>query len=142
MAGLVACAWFGSAWPFKATVFALGVANGAFSIAAIGSMMQLAGERGDSRAGVRMGLWGAAQAVAFGLGGLLGTGASDLAQAVFRSPAAAYGCVFALEALMFLVAAVLAVSLGGKRAVSKRPSSERPPYFSGAVTPTTLETTK
>ena len=30
------------------------------------------------REGVRMGLWGAAQAVAFGLGGILGTAASDL----------------------------------------------------------------
>ena len=30
-------------WPLRANVFALGVANGAFSIAAIGSMMALAG---------------------------------------------------------------------------------------------------
>jgi BCD family chlorophyll transporter-like MFS transporter len=70
--------------------------------------MQLAGEGGGSREGVRMGLWGAAQAVAFGLGGLLGTGASDLARLIFASPGAAYSSVFALEGLMFVVAAVLA----------------------------------
>ncbi len=108
MAGLVACGIVGPAWPFKPTVLVLGVANGAFSIAAIGSMMQLAGVGVGPREGVRMGLWGAAQALAFGLGGLLGTGASDLARLVFDSPGAAYGCVFALEALMFIAAAVLA----------------------------------
>ncbi len=143
MAGLVACAWVGQAWPFKATVFALGVANGAFSIAAIGSMMQLASEGKGSREGVRMGLWGAAQAVAFGLGGLVGTGASDLARLVFNSPGAAYGAVFALEALMFLVAAVLAA---GHRPAAAPQRAWRPVahtlFTDGAARPTTLETTK
>ena len=68
----------GPAWPLRAAVFALGVANGAFAIAAIGSMMGLAGSAAASREGVRMGVWGAAQAVAFGLGGFAGTAASDL----------------------------------------------------------------
>ena len=54
-----------------ATVF-LGFANGAFAVAAIASMMQLAGEGRERREGTRMGLWGAAQAVAAGFGGLLG----------------------------------------------------------------------
>jgi hypothetical protein len=80
-------------------VFALGVANGAFSIGAIGSMMRLANEGHGSREGVRMGLWGAAQAIAFGLGGLVGTGASDLARHLIASPGTAYAFVFALEAL-------------------------------------------
>ena len=65
----------GPRWPLHATVFALGAANGAFSIAAIGSMMRLVGEGRSERQGVRMGLWGAAQGVAFGLGGLCGAGA-------------------------------------------------------------------
>ena len=108
MVGLVLCGLLGPAWPFKPTVFVLGVANGAFSIAAIGSMMQLAGEGGGSREGVRMGLWGAAQALAFGLGGLMGTGASDLARWWLADVGLAYVCVFALEALMFVVAAVIA----------------------------------
>ena len=55
-----------------------------------------------------MGLWGAAQGVAFGLGGLVGTAASDLARLLFASPGVAYGCVFAVEGLMFLLAARLA----------------------------------
>jgi BCD family chlorophyll transporter-like MFS transporter len=108
---LGALAWAGLAgpgWPLKATVFALGVANGAFSIGAIGSMMRLASEGRHAREGVRMGLWGAAQAIAFGLGGLVGTGASDLARVLIASPGAAYASVFALEALLFLVSAVLA----------------------------------
>ncbi len=108
MLALVAAGAFGPGWPLKETVFALGVANGAFSIGAIGSMMRMANEGRHSREGVRMGLWGAAQAVAFGLGGLVGTGASDLARWLIAAPGAAYASVFALEALMFLLSALLA----------------------------------
>ena len=105
---LTAAGAVGPSWPFKTTVFLLGVSNGAFSIAAIGSMMRLAGQGRERREGVRMGLWGAAQAVAFGLGGLVGTGASDLAHALVGSSAAAYASVFAFEALLFVASAVLA----------------------------------
>jgi BCD family chlorophyll transporter-like MFS transporter len=108
MAGLVVAGIVGPAWPFKPTVFVLGVSNGAFSIAAIGSMMQLASAGDGAREGVRMGLWGAAQAIAFGLGGLLGTAASDLARWLIGTPALAYASVFAFESLMFVAAAVLA----------------------------------
>lgn len=110
--GLVAAGFVGPAWPFKTTVFALGVANGAFSIAAIASMMRLAGEGRASREGVRMGLWGAAQAVAFGMGGLVGTAASDLARWLIGSPGLAYATVFGFEALLFVGAALLAARLG------------------------------
>lgn len=105
---LAAIGGLGGLGPFKATVFVLGAANGAFSIAAIASMMRLAGEGGGRRAGVRMGLWGAAQAVAFGLGGLVGTGASDLARWWLGSPGPAYGLVFALEGGLFVLSALLA----------------------------------
>lgn len=58
-----------------------------------------------------MGLWGAAQAIAFGCGGFAGTLASDLARWVLDSPAAAYGTVFGAEALLFLLSALLAARL-------------------------------
>ncbi len=106
--GLTLAGLQGEGAPLKATVFALGLANGAFSIGAIGSMMRLAGEGRQAREGVRMGLWGAAQAVAFGLGGLVGTGASDLARWLIASPGSAYAAVFALEGLLFLFSAALA----------------------------------
>jgi BCD family chlorophyll transporter-like MFS transporter len=106
--GLVVAGVSGNGDALKATVFALGAANGAFSIGAIGSMMRLANEGHGSREGVRMGLWGAAQAIAFGLGGLVGTGASDLAHHLIASPGTAYAFVFALEALTFLASALLA----------------------------------
>ena len=77
-------------------------------------MMALVGKGAPSREGVRMGLWGASQAFAFGLGGFLGAGASDLARQWLGSPAAAYGVVFAIEGLLFLVAAVLALRLNRK----------------------------
>ncbi len=98
-------------WPLQANVVGLGVANGAFSIAAIATMMRLAGEGGPGREGTRMGLWGAAQAAAFGLGGLLGTAASDLAHALLGEQRTAYAAVFGMQALMFAVSAALASRL-------------------------------
>jgi BCD family chlorophyll transporter-like MFS transporter len=108
MAGLAMAGLTGTDWPLKTNVFLLGVANGAFSIGAIGSMMRMAGEGGGQRDGVRMGLWGAAQALAFGIGGLLGTAASDIAHWLMAAEGSAYASVFALEGLMFLASAALA----------------------------------
>ena len=111
LAGLAAAGVVGAgggAWPLRENVFLLGVANGAFSIGAIGSMMQLASQGRASREGVRMGLWGAAQGIAFGLGGLAGTAASDLARWLIAQPGVAYACVFAFEAGLFALSALLA----------------------------------
>ncbi len=108
--GLVSSA-LSADWPLKANVVFLGVANGAFSIAAIATMMRLAGEGGAGREGTRMGLWGASQAAAFGLGGLLGTAASDLAHALLGEQRTAYAAVFGMQALMFAVSAAVAVRL-------------------------------
>ncbi len=109
---LVAAGMVGGNYPLKLTVFALGLFNGAFSIAAIASMMKLAGEGRGGREGTRVGLWGAAQAIAFGAGGLLGAMASDLARALIDHPGFAYGAVFFTEALLFLIAAKLAMRIG------------------------------
>jgi BCD family chlorophyll transporter-like MFS transporter len=106
---LAAAAMVGSSWPLRETVFALGVTNGAYAVAAIGSMMALVSAGGEKREGVRMGLWGAAQAFAFGIGGFLGTLASDIARYVLTSPALSYSVVFASEAGLFVVAALMAV---------------------------------
>lgn len=90
----------------------LGFGNGAFAVAAIGSMMTFAAAGRSSREGTRMGLFGAAQAIAFGLGGFLGTVAVDAAHAVLGSAAVAYACVFAAEAALFVVSALLALRVG------------------------------
>ncbi|MFX5476750.1 PucC family protein, partial [Acinetobacter baumannii] len=82
------------AWPLRPNVFLLGAASGAFSIAAIGSMMGLAGAGDGGREGVRMGLWGAAQALAFALGGVVGTAAADLARLLIHDTGPAYALVF------------------------------------------------
>ncbi|MFO1057968.1 MAG: BCD family MFS transporter [Dongiaceae bacterium] len=103
--GLALAGSVGPVWPLRTNVLLLGVANGAFAVAAIGSMMGLVSAGRESREGVRMGIWGAAQGVAFGLGGLLATAASDLAHGVLGSPAAAYAAVFVGEAVLFLIAA-------------------------------------
>jgi BCD family chlorophyll transporter-like MFS transporter len=71
-------------------------------------MMRMASEGRTQREGVRMGLWGASQAIAFGIGGLTGALASDIARQVIANTGLAYGAVFAAEALLFLWAAALA----------------------------------
>jgi BCD family chlorophyll transporter-like MFS transporter len=100
-------------WPLRASVFALGVANGTFAVAAIGEMMALSGAGQAGREGVRMGLWGAAQAIAFGIGGFLGTVGSDLAHLLVADSGTAYAAVFAAEAVVFLLSAGLALGLRG-----------------------------
>jgi len=106
---LATAGFAGPGWPLRPVVFALGVGNGAFAVAAIGMMMHLAGAGRSAREGVRMGLWGAAQAIAFGCAGLVATGASDLARHLLSSTVSAYAAVFCGEALLFLWAAVIAV---------------------------------
>jgi BCD family chlorophyll transporter-like MFS transporter len=92
------------AGPFEANVFLLGVANGVFSYRGHRrSMMTLASHGRGEREGTRMGLWGAAQAIAFGAGGFLGTVLVDFGHRGRRCrPRSAYGLVFALEALGLL----------------------------------------
>lgn len=109
---LALAALTGPPWPLRLSVWALGVTNGIYAIAAIGSMMNLvdAGHRG--REGTRMGLWGAAQAISFGIGGFLGTLASDGARYVLSSPSLSYSFVFAVEACLFVLAGYLAVWIG------------------------------
>jgi BCD family chlorophyll transporter-like MFS transporter len=115
---LAAAGWAGPAAPLRACVFALGVANGAFAVAAIGAMMGLVHTGRPAREGVRMGIWGAAQAVAFACGGLAATIGSDCARSLLGSPRAAYAAVFVAEALLFVVAARLALLLFHARSQS------------------------
>jgi BCD family chlorophyll transporter-like MFS transporter len=117
---LAAAALVGPSWPLRETVFMLGVTNGAYAVAAIGSMMALVGAGGEKREGVRMGLWGAAQAFAFGVGGFLGTLASDVARYLLSSPALSYAVVFASEAGLFVIAAWMAVWVHRAPAAPKR----------------------
>lgn len=93
------------------TVIALGFFNGMFAVGAIGSMMSLAGEGREQREGTRMGLWGAAQAIAAGFGGLTGAALVDIARTQTTEDATAFGSVFLLEAALFVVAAYLATKV-------------------------------
>lgn len=116
LAGLAMAATVGPGWPLAPTVFCLGFANGVFAVAAIGAMLDLAGRGGvDGRSsgheGIRMGLWGAAQAAAFGLGGFFGASAVDAGRRYYGADGPAFETVFAVEAVMFMVAALLALRL-------------------------------
>ena len=96
--------------PLMPATVALGFFNGMFAVAAIGSMMALAGEGREQREGTRMGLWGAAQAIAAGFGGLTGAAMVDLLRHSL-SDAQAFGSVFIFEAGLFIAATWMATKI-------------------------------
>ena len=116
LTGLAMAARFGPGWPIIGNIFALGFANGVFAVAAIGTMMALAGAGGPNREGIRMGVWGAAQALAFGTGGLTGAVAVDVGRALTGSLPETFMLVFGTEAFLFLVAAALCLRTAPSRA--------------------------
>jgi MFS transporter, BCD family, chlorophyll transporter len=91
-----------------------------FAVAAIGAMMMLAGHGRGRREGTRMGLWGAAQAIAAGFGGLLGAAGVDVLRAVLATDAPAFGAVFLAEAALYLISAALAARLIHQPAAAPR----------------------
>ena len=119
LVGLAVGGYAGRTWPLSANVFALGIANGAFAVAAIGSMMELVSRGKENRDGLRMGIWGAAQAIAFALGGVGGTLAVDIVRWVSGSVVHAYALVFCLQAVLFLAAVLLAVRVAQKSYASQ-----------------------
>jgi BCD family chlorophyll transporter-like MFS transporter len=110
--------------PLVAAVVGLGFFNGVFAVAAIGSMMALAGEGRSAREGTRMGLWGAAQALAAGFGGLMGAALVDVMRAGSLDDASAFGTVFLMEAGLFVAAAYMALRV-----------MDRPGMRAGALVP-------
>ena len=96
--------------PLVPSVVALGFFNGMFAVAAIGSMMALAAEGRGHREGTRMGLWGAAQAIAAGFGGLTGAAAVDLMRSL-QPDTTAFGTVFLAEAALFIAASFMALHI-------------------------------
>lgn len=112
--------------PLMPAVVGLGFFNGMFAVAAIGSMMALAGDGQSRREGTRMGIWGAAQAIAAGFGGLVGAATVDVLRDALGQDALAFGLVFLGEAALFLVAATMAgrVLIGGHLGGVK-------PFFAG-----------
>ncbi len=113
LAGLVIAARVAPHWPLAANVALLGFCNGVFAVSAIGAMMALAGSGagagGDAREGVRMGVWGAAQAIAFGLGGLIGAVGVDAGRSIMQADGPAFALIFGIESGLFLLAALVAL---------------------------------
>ncbi len=102
--------WWGGVTLLKGTVFALGVANGVFAVGAIGSMMAMTAADTTRGTGIRLGVYGAAQAIAYGVGSLGGGVASDLTIAAMGDAARGYVAVFGVEAVLFIVAAFMALA--------------------------------
>lgn len=111
LGGLASAGFAGSVLPLQPMVFLLGFANGIFAVSALGLMMSFAGASRQSREGIRMGVWGAAQAGAFGIGGFLGATGLDVMRHLVASVPLAFATVFAVEAAGFIAAAVIALRL-------------------------------
>ena len=115
----------GPGWPIRETVFALGFFNGMFAVAAIGSMMGLAGAGEGSREGIRMGVWGASQAIAFAMGGFFGAAGVDVGRQMFAETSTAFLLVFAVEGALFLASALIALRIGTASAAISAPDRGR-----------------
>ena len=108
---LIGATGFGAAGlPLVPLVIGLGYFNGVFAVAAIGAMMALASQGRGQREGTRMGLWGAAQAIAAGFGGLAGAVAVDVMRGLMAD-GPAFGVVFTIEAVIFVAAAAMAARI-------------------------------
>lgn len=120
--GLIALNGIGAAFaPLTPLVVGLGFFNGMFAVAAIGSMMALASDGRERREGTRMGLWGAAQAIAAGFGGLAGAAAVDLFR-LSLPDGAAFGAVFTIEAALFIASAFMAMHVLGRTSAPASPA--------------------
>jgi BCD family chlorophyll transporter-like MFS transporter len=86
-------------------------------------MMGLAGAGKSSREGIRMGVWGAAQAVAFAAGGFFGALGVDIGRRVLGQDSSAFLLVFVAEAALFLASAVIAYQIRGVGAVAQAPET-------------------
>jgi MFS transporter, BCD family, chlorophyll transporter len=106
---LTGAAFSDSVGMMRGSVVVLGLANGVFAVGAIGCMMGLVHVGREGTAGLRMGFWGGAQAVAYALGGFAGAAGSDLARAGFGTPVAGYATVFMAQGILFVLAAALVV---------------------------------
>lgn len=125
LAGLSISAGMADVWPLKLNVFGLGFANGVFAVAAVSAMLGLATEQTPdgkgNREGARMGVWGAAQAIGFGLGGLAGAVIVDVLRGITGENVTAFQIVFAAEAVLFVAAALVAT---GTNLISITPRAE------------------
>ena len=124
LVGLAGAAMVGPAWPLRVNVFGLGFANGVFAVAAVGAMLGLASDGNGGSEGARMGVWGAAQAIAFGTGGLAGAVIVDLLRSDAAADGPAFATVFLIEAVLFVLAALTAVGTSMVRAIGQREALE------------------
>jgi BCD family chlorophyll transporter-like MFS transporter len=112
LVGLAAAAFANPMLPLTPLVFGLGFSNGIFAVSAIGLMMSYAGSARGSREGVRMGVWGASQAIAFAIGGFAGAAGLDFMRHMVSSTPAAFATVFGIEGVIFVGASLFAARLG------------------------------
>jgi len=115
----------GSVAALKAVVLVLGVSNGVFTVGGVGSMMALTVRADRAETGLRLGIFGAAQGVAYGIGGFAGGAASDVARYLLGSPAAGYAAVFVAEAVLFAGAAWMALRSAPEASAREVRAAER-----------------
>ncbi|RAI04250.1 MFS transporter [Acuticoccus sediminis] len=108
LAGLAAAALTAPDWPLRPTILVYGLANGLFAGGAIAAMFSLAGDGEGGREGTRVGMWGTAQALGFGLGMVAGAGLLDATRAL-AADSYAFASVFLVEGALFTIASLVAM---------------------------------
>lgn len=115
--GLVMMGLSGRADAFRFLVFIMGLGTG---LAGAGMLTGVMHFTTPVRAGMLMGVWGMANLLGRASGSLMGGGVVDAVQALTRNPLAAYASVFAIEALMLIIAFALTFRLNIEEALAQR----------------------
>ncbi|UOM35572.1 BCD family MFS transporter [Acuticoccus sp. I52.16.1] len=108
LAGLAAASVAAPDWPLRPTILLYGLANGVFAGGAIAAMFSLAADGEGGREGTRIGIWGTAQALGFGLGMVAGAGLLDLTRTL-AADHLAFASVFLAEGTLFALASFVAI---------------------------------
>ena len=106
--GLIAVGMSGNAGAFKGLVFVMGLGTG---LAGAGMLSGVVSFTTPIRAGMLMGVWGVANMVGHAFGNLMGGTVVDLVRFTTGSALIAYSTLFALEAVMLLIALYLSTRL-------------------------------
>ena len=119
--GLIASGMTGNAGIFKSLVFVMGLGTG---LAGAGMLSSIISFTTPIRAGMLMGVWGVANMVGHAVGNLLGGVIVDTVRLATGNALMAYASLFAMEAVMLVIALYLSMKLDLKATAAHTEETE------------------
>ena len=119
--GLIATGMTGNAGIFKSLVFVMGLGTG---LAGAGMLSSIISFTTPIRAGMLMGVWGVANMVGHAVGNLLGGVIVDTVRLATGNALMAYASLFAMEAVMLVIALYLSMKLDLKATAAHTEETE------------------